>query len=212
MVDDGLVDKEKIGGSNYFWSFPAKKDRLMQIQYQKTLDQIENLKVVLQETNAKLLDAKRSREDDEDTTDQMEDTEMKDTGNNDGNNETSDEKQPKTKMTRTMKLQRLNEIALEKSKLLNEINILKENDPQVVADLEKELNFVKEAANRWTDNIFNCKSYLIKKRNMDKKEAHRVLGITDAFDCKYYKAYIYISVLRVFVLMIFYFIKFSFDT
>eukprot|EP00957_Ditylum_brightwellii_P110959 8462377-Ditylum_brightwellii.AAC.1 len=26
LVDDGLVDKEKIGGSNYFWSFPAKKD------------------------------------------------------------------------------------------------------------------------------------------------------------------------------------------
>ena len=59
LVDDGLVDKEKIGGFIYFWSFPAMKDSFMQIQYQKTLAETENLKGVLQETNTKLLDAKR---------------------------------------------------------------------------------------------------------------------------------------------------------
>ena len=31
-----------------------------------------------------------------------------------------------------------------------------------------------EAANRWTDNIFACKSYLTKKRGMSGKEADQV--------------------------------------
>ena len=61
---------------------------------------------------------------------------------------------------------------------------MKENDPQALADLQKELELVKNAANRWTDNVFNCKTYLVKKRGMDKKEAIKILGITPAFDCK----------------------------
>ena len=56
--------------------------------------------------------------------------------------------------------------------------------PQALADLEKELKFVTEAANRWTDNIFNCQTYLVKKRNLDKKAAQKMLAITDTFDCK----------------------------
>jgi len=150
LVDDGLVDKEKIGGSNYFWSFPAKKDRMMQIQHQNALDAIEKLKASVQEASTKLADAKRGREDE------------------DGD--------------RPKKLQRLSEIAKERGALEEELETLKENDPQALADLEKELKLVTEAANRWTDNIFNCQSYLTKKRGMDKKEVNKILGITSTFD------------------------------
>ena len=150
MVDDGLVDKEKIGGSNYFWSFPAKKDCMTQIQHQNTLDAIEKLKASVQEASTKLADAKRGREDE------------------DGE--------------RAKKLQRLGEIAKERVALEEELETLKENDPQALADLEKELKLVTEAANRWTDNIFNCQSYLVKKRGMDKKEVNKILGITSTFD------------------------------
>jgi hypothetical protein len=85
---------------------------------------------------------------------------------------------------RPTKLLRLSKIAQERQALQQELETLKENDPQALADLEKELKLVTEAANRWTDNIFNCKSYLIKKRGMDKKEVCKTLGITSAFDCK----------------------------
>ena len=37
-----------------------------------------------------------------------------------------------------------------------ELEKLKENDPQAIADLEKELKLVTEAATRWTDNVFAC--------------------------------------------------------
>lgn len=151
LVDDGLVDKAKIGGSNYFWSFPAKKHRLMQIKYEKMLETIETTKVRVEEAKARLADAKRGREDD------------------DGE--------------RSQKLARLSELATEKAKLETELESLKENDPQAIADLQKELKFVTEAANRWTDNIFNCKTYLVKKRGLEKKEANKYLGITEIFDC-----------------------------
>eukprot|EP00956_Cyclotella_meneghiniana_P034453 scaffold105100_cov42-Cyclotella_meneghiniana.AAC.1 len=44
-------------------------------------------------------------------------------------------------------------------KATEELNALKRNDPQAIADLEKELELVKGAANRWMDNIFACKDF-----------------------------------------------------
>lgn len=181
MVDDALVDKEKIGGSNYFWSFPAKKDREMQIKHEAVLKEIEKLQGSVQDANAKLADAKRGREDEE---------EQEKAGEEGGG--TAEEgggvKRPAAKAGggggRAAKLARLHEIDAEKKKLAAEIESLKENDPSALADLEKEHKLVVEAANRWTDNVFNCKSYLVKKRGMDKKEACRILGITSGFDCK----------------------------
>lgn len=150
LVDDGLVDKEKIGGSNYFWSFPGKKDRQLQISHEETLAEIERAKARLAGAQSRLADAKRGREDE--------------------NGE------------RAKKLARMVELEKEKKELTAEFDMLKENDPQALADLEKELKLVKEAAHRWTDNIFTCKSYLTKKRGMSSKEACKLLGITSAFD------------------------------
>ena len=62
LVDDGLVDKEKISGSNYYWSFPAKKDRQQQIQHDATVQEIEKIKATLPGIETALMDAKRGRE------------------------------------------------------------------------------------------------------------------------------------------------------
>jgi len=150
LVDDGKVDKEKIGGSNFFWSFPGKVDRLLQIDLEKDKEKIEAAEARVVDARAKVADAKRGRED-----------------------EGGD---------RPKKLARLTELDKEKKALRAELESLKENDPQALADLEKELKFVVDAANRWTDNIFQCKSYLTKKRSMNSKEACKMLGITSEFD------------------------------
>mmetsp|Transcript_27178 Transcript_27178/g.58416 ORF Transcript_27178/g.58416 Transcript_27178/m.58416 type:complete len:214 (-) Transcript_27178:372-1013(-) len=65
LVDDGLVDKEKIGGSNYFWSFPAKRDRLNELAHEENKKKIETIKISIQQAEAQLADAKRGREEDE---------------------------------------------------------------------------------------------------------------------------------------------------
>jgi len=151
LVDDGLAEKEKIGGSNYFWSFPGKRDRQLQIDHETTLAEIEGAKTRVAEAQCKLADAKRGREED------------------DGGG-------------RAAKLSRMVELEKEKKAKTAELDSLKENDPQALADLEKELKLVTEAAHRWTDNIFTCKSYLTKKRSMCSKESCKLLGITSAFD------------------------------
>lgn len=153
LIDDGLVDKAKIAGANFFWSFPAKKDRLLQIQHHERLSNITKLKARVEEATLQLQDAKRGREEDE-------------------NN------------SRATKLQKLKDMAQETLQLQAQLDQLRENDPQALADLEKELQLCTEAANRWTDNIFNCQSYLVKKRGMDKKQVQKILGITSAFDCE----------------------------
>lgn len=161
MVDDGLVDKEKIGGSNYFWSFPAKQDRQNQIKHQETLELIEKLRQEITQKEFQLHEAKRGREDSTTTT-------------------TGSEEQE----SRSDKLLRLSQLRQKRQEMTMELEKLQENDPAKLEDLEKELKLVTEAAHRWTDNIFNCQSYLVKKRGMDKKEANKILQITSAFDCK----------------------------
>ena len=154
LIDDNLVSKEKIGGSNYFWSFPSKKDRLAQLQHESLLKSIENLESQVKDASVKLADAKRGREDDE-----------------------SGE--------RAKKMARRAELAKLRTAAEGELDKLKQNDPQAIADLEHEYKLVKDAAIRWTDNIFACKDYLIKKKGMCKKDVLKLLGITDSFDCEF---------------------------
>lgn len=155
LVDDGLVEKDKIGGSNFFWSFPGKRDRMLQIDHERVLAETEVAKGRIAEAEAKLADAKRGREDE------------------DGE--------------RSKKLTKLVELGKKKERLLKELETLKANDPQSLADSEKELKLVREGAERWTDNMFKCKSYLTKKRGLASKEACRMLGITSEFDYPEYK-------------------------
>eukprot|EP00980_Cylindrotheca_fusiformis_P020530 scaffold7603_cov71-Cylindrotheca_fusiformis.AAC.1 len=157
LVDDGLIDKAKIGGSNYCWSFKAKKDRMAQKQHETTLQQIELLRPKVEEAKAKLADAKRGREDDDD--------DDKENNNENGTSSSSSS-------TRATKLARLATLAQQTASYQEQLAALKENDPAALADLEQELKLVREAAHRWTDNIFECKSYLVKKRGMEKKEAN----------------------------------------
>lgn len=155
LVDDGLVEKEKIGGSNYFWSFPAKKDRMVQMQHQQNLELLESLQSQVTQAREELHKAQEGRQGDD----------------------------------RAEKLGRLAQIRTQKAQLEQELAVLKENDPQALADLEQELQFVTQGAHRWTDNIFQCQSYLVKKRGMDKKQVQKILGIGSAFDCTYHCIY-----------------------
>ena len=200
LIDDGLVDKEKISGTNYFWSFPAKKDRQKQIEHEATLQEIEKLKSSIVGTRAALMDAKRGREEEEEIVvpqDEEGEPAPKEAAASDGGEAKHDEgddgkeedappaaKKIKKSTNRAAMLERLAVIAKEVAAGEAEAAVLKQNDPQALADLEKELQLTTQAAHRWTDNIFNGKAYLVKKRGMDKKEACKVLGITSAFDCE----------------------------
>jgi len=134
---------------------------MRQLEHEETVRKIEVLGKGIVEAEVKLADAKRGREEEED-----------------GGGEEEGEKP----MTRAAKMARRSELAKSVAEKTAELDKLKENDPQAIADLEKELKLVTEAATRWTDNVFACQEYMVKKRGMVKKEVNKMIGITDAFD------------------------------
>lgn len=156
---------------------------MMELQHQNAVKHIDTLKKKIDEAKVALMDAKRGREEDEEDSGAKVDENAENVDATKEDAEVSTNKKAKT-MSRAAKLARLQEIAKLKAAAETELESLKDNDPQALANLEKELQLVLQGANRWTDNIYICKSYLTKKRGMDSKQACKVLDITSAFDCK----------------------------
>ncbi|KAL3906911.1 MAG: hypothetical protein SGARI_003787, partial [Bacillariaceae sp.] len=118
LVDDGLVEKKKIGGTNYFWSFKAKKDRKAQIQHENTLKIIEELKPKLADAENALADAKRGREDEADQ---------------EGPAAGKNGEQKAAGGGRAKKLAYLADLAKQKADLAAQLDKLKLNDPAEMA-------------------------------------------------------------------------------
>jgi hypothetical protein len=51
-----------------------------------------------------------------------------------------------------------------------------------LANIETAAKACKTAADRWTDNVFAVKQYLVKKKGMNSKEVNKYLEIGDNFD------------------------------
>ena len=183
LCDDNIVDTDKIGGSKYFWKFPAKADRMKQLEYEDMLNKIEVLEGSIKEAEVKLAEAKRGREDDEEVEEEENVEGGEGGGGDDGEGKPKATAATKTSK-RAKKMARRAELTSSLAAKTAELEKLQENDPQAIADLEKELRLVTEAATRWTDNIFACQEYMVKKRGMVKKEVNKMIGISDAFDCE----------------------------
>eukprot|EP00775_Hariotina_reticulata_P013522 gene13522-13647_t len=63
LVDDGLVHQEKIGSSNYFWSFPAEQSTKMLNDIDRAKRDITAATVRQQEVAAQVQQAKQGKED-----------------------------------------------------------------------------------------------------------------------------------------------------
>ncbi|TYZ63038.1 hypothetical protein PybrP1_004032 [[Pythium] brassicae (nom. inval.)] len=149
LVDDGLVDCDKIGSGNYFWSFPSK---LSQARKRK-LGELEQRKAAAQDKLAKVrqsIDEQKSKR-----------TESDD---------------------RAAKLQRLAELQASVKDLKAKVQHLADNDPEILAQLERSVQVAKIGADRWTDNVFTMRSWVAQKRGCASSEVDKWLGIKDDFD------------------------------
>lgn len=108
---------------------------------------IEALRASVKDAEARLADAKRGRE---------------------------EEEEGESSSSRASKMARRSELLAEINAARIELEKLRQNDPKEIANLEKEFDLVRSAAHRWTDNIFSCMDYLVKKRGMMKAEGERV--------------------------------------
>ncbi|KAJ1984482.1 Meiotic nuclear division protein 1 [Dimargaris verticillata] len=149
LVDDEIVKGEKIGTSNYFWSFPsaALKSR------QRKIDDLETSLNQLIQKNEELQASIAA------ATDGREDTDE-----------------------RAELLQQLSEIESKHTANKQELDKFRECDPVLLKAKERAANEAKDAANRWTDNIFIIQSYCVNKFGVETADFNKQFGITDDFD------------------------------
>lgn len=74
-------------------------------------------------------------------------------------------------------LQELNNLKSEEKKIDEVIEQYKYNDPEEIQKIEKEIEYIREHANRWTDNVWSIKSFLVKKKGMNSKEVCYIIFI-----------------------------------
>ncbi|XP_072477392.1 meiotic nuclear division protein 1 homolog isoform X1 [Notamacropus eugenii] len=149
LVDDGMVDSERIGTSNYFWSFPSKalharkrKLETLSTQFSEGNQKKENLQQSIKR-------AKTGREDTEE---------------------------------RASLSKELASLRQQKEQLKTELEKYKECDPEVVEEIRQANKVAKDAANRWTDNIFAIKSWAKKKFGFEESKIDKNFGIPEDFD------------------------------
>ncbi|KAI9307083.1 meiotic nuclear division protein 1, partial [Cunninghamella echinulata] len=132
LVDDNLIVTDKIGVSNYYWSFPSEAIR--------SVSSINRQSIIGQLTN--------------------------------DINKESKGRDPSNK--RTELLNQLKEVIDKQKKLSAE---LKQRHNST-----KSAKVAKDAANRWTDNIWAIQSYCTNHLSMDKQNFNQAFNITDEFD------------------------------
>ncbi|NP_001385592.1 meiotic nuclear division protein 1 homolog [Rattus norvegicus] len=149
LVDDGMVDCERIGTSNYYWAFPSKA---LHARKRK----LEALNSQLSEGSQKHADLQKS----------IEKARV-------GRQETEE---------RAMLAKELSSFQDQRKKLKAEVEKYRECDPQVVEEIRQANKVAKEAANRWTDNIFAIKSWAKRKYGFEETKIDKNFGIPEDFD------------------------------
>ncbi|NXY71717.1 MND1 protein, partial [Glareola pratincola] len=149
LVDDGMVDTDRIGTSNYFWAFPSKalharKRKLEELESQ--FAESSQKKEALQKSIEK---AKTGRED---------------------------------TAERAALMEELAALQQKKEQLKAEIDKYRECDPDVIEEMRQTNKVAKEAANRWTDNIFSIKSWAKRKFGFEESRIDKSFGIPEDFD------------------------------
>ncbi|NWU59782.1 MND1 protein, partial [Dromas ardeola] len=149
LVDDGMVDTDRIGTSNYFWAFPSKalharKRKLEELESQ--FAESSQKKEALQKSIEK---AKTGRED---------------------------------TAERAALMEELAALRQKKEQLKAEIDKYRECDPDVIEEMRQTSKVAKEAANRWTDNIFSIKSWAKRKFGFEESRIDKSFGIPEDFD------------------------------
>ncbi|XP_028130262.1 meiotic nuclear division protein 1 homolog [Diabrotica virgifera virgifera] len=149
LVEDGLVDTDKIGTSVYFWAFPSKgvtaRKKQLEDLKQEHEKLVQKLKVV-----DEALEASKGEEDNE-------------------------EKCKKV-------LEEISDKELELRSLQKDLKDHEENDPEKFEEMIKKTAELKDAANRWTDNIFAIKSWCKKKFMLEDSVLNKQFGLPEDFD------------------------------
>ena len=83
---------------------------------------------------------------------------------------------------RKQKLKKLNLLKEQEKELDLLLNQNKANNPEQLKSIQQQIGLNKQAVNRWTDNTWTVKQFLVKKKGMSGKEVDKLLKIGETFD------------------------------
>lgn len=149
LVDDGIVDSDKIGTSIYFWAFPSKASQNRKRKIGELEIKLAELEKKRKGVSEALSKAKEGKEESEEREEVMEELEKR---------------------------------KGEKGRIEAELEKYKECDPEVLEAVKEQTKQAKEAANRWTDNIFSTKSWIKSKFSFEESVIDKQFGIPSDFD------------------------------
>eukprot|EP01100_Stratorugosa_tubuloviscum_P014609 TRINITY_DN7924_c0_g1_i1.p1 TRINITY_DN7924_c0_g1~~TRINITY_DN7924_c0_g1_i1.p1 ORF type:complete len:206 (-),score=103.68 TRINITY_DN7924_c0_g1_i1:10-627(-) len=83
---------------------------------------------------------------------------------------------------RAAKQARFLELENENDNLSKQISSYNEMDPEAFAEIQQQTKTALEAANRWTDNIFNLRSFCVRKWSIESKLFDSNFQVPEDFD------------------------------
>ncbi|EME26811.1 Meiotic nuclear division protein 1 [Galdieria sulphuraria] len=83
---------------------------------------------------------------------------------------------------RTHFIEQINELESKLKLIQEQLDIYKESDPEVLAEIRNVSHIAWEATNRWTDNIFSIRSWVTSKFGLPSSEFDKNFGLSEDFD------------------------------
>lgn len=149
LVDDRLVNAEKIGTSNYFWSFPSTAMQSRQNTRNSLKEELKKVQEMRAKAEIQLAEASAQREDSKE---------------------------------RDELLEKYTKLEESKRTAAGKLEIHRANDPKLLAQKRADTEKAKQAANRWTDNIFSLQSYCANNFSIERSQFNEQFSIPEDFD------------------------------
>ncbi|KAE9420547.1 hypothetical protein Angca_003899, partial [Angiostrongylus cantonensis] len=155
LVDDGLVECEKIGTFVCYWAFRSKASQIRKRKLQELNESIDDIKKRIAEGTAELKKQKKGKEVGFCFKDSEERSEL---------------------------LTLFGNLQEEERTLSGRLEQYAEFDPEAIAQMKQRVEKAREDANRWTDNIFSIKKWCKIKFGLDEKVLDQQFGIPEDMD------------------------------
>lgn len=153
LVSDDLVREGKISGTLFYWSFPAEARTRKVAELEKARAQVHVQAAQIDELRAQVEAARQASGQSESDAARIHEVE-----------------------------EAIAAYKKREADTANETERLKKDGASNLALRRKDLPALREAANRWTDNCFETRKYLVEKCNCEPAQADKLLEIDDKFD------------------------------
>ena len=149
LLDDNKIKVEKIGAGNWYWSFAQEEKAQLTTQLERAEEEKKKVLLEIETIKAKLDEAAKEREDDDDSATEH------------------------AGMDRKSTLEARSQLAKDVALLRNELALYRDSDPHVLNEKKKALAEITTNTSRLTDNIYAMEKKM-KELVPDKQQAREM--------------------------------------